>query len=73
VEFGEDPKNHTPIELLPIKGKSFEEEIFNFIDQVLTPNGWTVIRWTKLPYLCQGDIHQAYYWLKDAVFVIRRA
>ena len=63
--------SHEPKDKLPISGRNFEVEIVNFIEKVLTPNGWEVVKWTRLPYLCDGDMHQAYYWLNDAVFVIR--
>jgi len=69
--IGQDNKTHIPQEILPIQGSGFEDETNNFIEKVLKTNGWEVVRWTKLPYLCEGDIKQAYYWLDDAVFVIR--
>jgi len=69
VEF--QSETHAPSERLPINGPNFEAEIVNFVTKVLEPNGWELVKWTRLPYLCQGDIHQAYYWLDDAVFVIR--
>ena len=30
-----------------------------------------VVRWSRLPYLCEGDLEQAFYWLSDAVFVLK--
>ncbi len=69
VNFTES-KTHIPSQVLPIKGDSFEEEVNNFIEKVLKPK-WEIIRWSKIPYLCEGDIKQAFYWLTDAVFVIR--
>jgi hypothetical protein len=68
---GQDSKKHDPLEYLPIEGERYEEEVNNFIEKVLKPNQWEVVRWTRLPYLCEGGIKQAYYWLDDAVFVIR--
>lgn len=59
------------METLNIKAKNFEAEVKNFVDEVLSPNGWELLRWTRLPYLCEGDFQQAYYWLSDALFVIR--
>jgi len=66
-----ESKTHQPKELLPIKGTSFEAEVVNFVEKVLKPNGWELIKWSRVPYLCDGDIRQAYYWLDDALFLIR--
>ncbi|CAG7833952.1 unnamed protein product [Allacma fusca] len=70
VEFGGND-THDPAELLPISAKTFNQEVNNFVGKVLIPNGWEVLRWTRLPYLCQGNIQQAFYWLNDAVFVMK--
>jgi len=69
VEF--ENKSHIPTEFLPINATNFEGEVNNFIEKVLKPNQWEVISWTRLPYICEGDIKQAFYWLDDAVFVIK--
>lgn len=58
---------------MPIEGKSFEEQVTSFINNVLGPAGFTVEMWTQLPYLCEGDLNQAYYWLDDAVFVVSKS
>jgi len=64
-------QSHIPTEFLPINATNFEEEVNNFIEKVLKPNQWEVISWTRLPYICEGDIKQSFYWLDDAVFVIK--
>jgi len=69
VEF--ESKSHRPKERLPIPGNSYEAEVVNFVEKVLIPNGWELVKWTRVPYLCDGDINQAYYHLDDAVFLIR--
>ena len=65
--------DHQPEERMPIKGISFEEQAANFINNVLIPAGFRLEMWTQLPYLCEGDLNQAYYWLDDAVFVVRKS
>jgi len=72
VEFGED-KTHEPSESLNITDKYFEGEVTNFVKKVLEPQGFDLIKWTRLPYLCDGDIKQAFYWLDDVVFVVKPA
>jgi len=41
------------------------------VDKVLTPSGFEVVTWSRVPYLCEGDLQQSYYWLDDAVFVLK--
>ncbi|KAK3917897.1 putative NADH dehydrogenase [ubiquinone] flavoprotein 2, mitochondrial [Frankliniella fusca] len=61
--------DHQPEERLPIEGISFDEQVASFVKNVLHPANFQVEKWTRLPYLCEGDLQQAYYWLSDAVFV----
>lgn len=68
VETG--TKDNKPSEELPISGKSFEDQVTSVVEDVLEVEGFKVEAWTRLPYLCQGDLNQAYYWLHDAVFVV---
>ncbi|KAF6202618.1 hypothetical protein GE061_003017 [Apolygus lucorum] len=71
VESGN--RDHMPQEVLPIRGNTFEEQVESIIESVLTPAGFVVRSWTRLPYLCQGDLNQAYYWLHDVVFTLSLA
>ncbi|XP_060079923.1 protein-L-histidine N-pros-methyltransferase-like [Ylistrum balloti] len=63
--------DHRPTENIRIEGKTFEEQCKNFIESVFEPAGFVVEKFTKLPYLCEGDMHQSFYMLQDAVFVLK--
>lgn len=68
VEFGgQQTKPFEPIEL---NGRTIEEQIGEFVETVLKPQKFRIIRWTRLPYLCQGDMHQSFYVLNDIVFLL---
>lgn len=67
VEIAPD---HKPTEELPIIGNTFEQQVASAISNVFEPAGFHVERWSRLPYLCEGDLNQAFYWLDDAVFVL---
>lgn len=69
VEVGER-SDHKPSEYLPVKGNGLEGQITSIIDRVFTPVGLRCLAWSKLPYLCEGDMGQAYYVLDDVVFVL---
>lgn len=64
-------KDHRPTELLPINGTSFEEQVQSLVDNVLSPVGFEVVSWSRVPYLCEGDLQQSYYWLDDSIFVLK--
>lgn len=64
-------KSHVPSQVLDIDGPTFESQVATVIKNVLEPLGYEVLKWTKLPYLCEGDLRQSYYWLDDVVFVLK--
>ncbi|XP_019870274.2 protein-L-histidine N-pros-methyltransferase [Aethina tumida] len=62
-----------PQELLPINGSTFEEQVRSAVHEVFAPAGFEVESWSRVPYLCEGDLQQSYYWLDDAIFVLKLA
>lgn len=53
------------------KGASFEASLEKLVSNVLQPCGFKLIRWTKLPYLCEGSQTHEYYKLDDAVLILQ--
>eukprot|EP00796_Vickermania_ingenoplastis_P005861 gene5861-4183_t len=76
VETGSRQKK--PKELLPMKGgeccrgASYEASLTKLVENVLIPTGFEIVRWTRLPYLCEGDLVLKYAVLYDAVLIMRR-
>ena len=62
--------DHRPTEWLPIKGSHFEDQVSSAITNVFEASGFNVEHWSRVPYLCEGDLNQAFYWLDDAVFIL---
>lgn len=60
-----------PVEHIRVKGTTWEEQVKNLSDDVFHNVGFEVEAVTRLPYLCEGDMHQDYYVLDDAVFVLK--
>lgn len=60
-----------PKERLRVKGKTWEEQVTNFSNEVFRVVGFEVEAVTRLPYLCEGDMYKDYYVLDDAVFVLK--
>lgn len=66
-----DSTDHIPTQNLLIQGRTFEEQATSFIKDVFEPSGFVVEKFTRLPYLCEGDLHKSFYVLNDAVFVLK--
>ncbi|XP_058262366.1 methyltransferase-like protein 9 isoform X1 [Hemibagrus wyckioides] len=60
-----------PSEHIQVKGTTWEEQVKNLSDDIFHTVGFEVEAVTRLPYLCEGDMHQDYYVLDDAVFVLK--
>lgn len=76
VEFGTQQRR--PSETLPMeggeccKGASYEASLERLVLNVLQPVGFEVVRWTRLPYLCEGNLRVEYALLNDAVLVLKK-
>lgn len=62
---------HQPRQFLNIRGSTFEQQVQSMVQDVLNPLGFLVERFSRLPYLCEGDLHHSFYQLSDAVFVLK--
>lgn len=77
VENGTEKK--APKETLPLQGArcrdkpTFEAAASLLATRVFEAEGFTVEKWTRLPYLCEGNSTNAYFVLDDAVFTLRIA
>ncbi|KAH3771347.1 protein-L-histidine N-pros-methyltransferase-like [Dreissena polymorpha] len=69
VEFGS--KDNRPTEKLNIEGSTFEAQCNSFVKDVFEPAGLALERFTRVPYLCEGDMQTSFYVLDDAVFVLK--
>jgi hypothetical protein len=48
----------------------FESCVEKLVMNVFRPAGYRVVRWTRVPYLCEGNTTHEYFVLDDAVFVL---
>ncbi|KAH8322534.1 hypothetical protein KR074_001741 [Drosophila pseudoananassae] len=76
MHYVETNTSHLPLRPLLENGNngrqtSFEEEANRFLE-LLENCGFRVESWTKAPYLCEGDLHQSFYWLIDLLVVISK-
>lgn len=55
------------------ESQAWEVQFDSFITNVLDPAGLELVRWTRVPYLCEGDLVRSFYSLNDVVMVVKPA
>ncbi|XP_020614866.1 methyltransferase-like protein 9 [Orbicella faveolata] len=60
-----------PSELITVNSSSWEEQVHSLVKDVFEPCGFTVELFTRVPYLCEGDLYRDFYVLDDALFVLK--
>lgn len=71
LAFPESRNQHRPTEYIQVLGHTFEQQVSSLAHNVFAPLGLTVERWTRMPYLCEGDLEHSFYKLDDAVFLLK--
>ncbi len=51
---------------------TWEQGVNEISHRVIRPAGFSILRVSRAPYLCQGDTGSAFYALDDALFVLSR-
>ncbi|CAH8468276.1 unnamed protein product [Dicrocoelium dendriticum] len=71
-QYVEATSDHRPSEVLDVPTSAqWETQLSDFILNVLRPLHFDLLRWTRLPYLCEGDFSQSFYYLNEVVLVLR--
>lgn len=60
-----------PSEVITVHGNLWEEQVQSLVSDVFEPSGFTVELFTRVPYLCEGDLYKDFYILDDALFVLK--
>ncbi|XP_022661528.1 methyltransferase-like protein 9 [Varroa jacobsoni] len=66
-----NPPHYTASQPIEVRGRTMEDQIDSLVECVLVPLGYILKSWSRLPYLCEGDLHQPYYWLHDVILVLQ--
>ena len=68
VEMSPD---HRPEEELDVDSSTFQRQVSSLVRHVLEPLGFEVVHWSKVPYLCEGDLQRTFYHLPDMILALR--
>ena len=60
-----------PSEFITVNGGSWEEQVHSLVKDVFEPFGFNVESFTRIPYLCEGDLYRDFYVLDDVLFVLK--
>ncbi|RNA32722.1 methyltransferase 9 [Brachionus plicatilis] len=55
----------------PCKMNKVNKQIKHLIENVFEPIGFELTKFTRLPYLCEGNLAQSYFYLIDYVFIFK--
>ena len=61
-----------PTERFPVRGERWEEGVSDLVTTVLGPLGFSLLSVSKLPYLCEGDMHHDWFVLQDIILVLTK-
>lgn len=53
------------------KQSRIASQIEFLIENVFTPIGFELVRFSKLPYLCEGNLSQSFFYMFDYIFVFK--
>ena len=66
-------KSRLPDEKLSInKNEPLEEQITKFVEKIMAPAGFELEKFSKVPYLSEGDINNPYYSLTNIAMVFKK-
>ena len=51
---------------------NWKEGVSDLVTQVLSPLGFSLLSVSKLPYLCEGDLHNDWFALQDILLVLSK-
>ena len=68
--FVEAKENYEPTQVLQITGETVMQQVESLV-RIFEQNGFNLLAWTRLPYLCEGDMVHSVYYLDDIVFLLQ--
>ena len=70
--YVESVPSHKPSELMKITGDIFEHQLESAV-KTFEAEGFKLQSWSRIPYLCEGDLAQPLYHLNNALIVMKKA
>jgi len=69
--YVESTTDHKPSEIFNINGETFKDQIETAVE-VFRKLGFHLERWSRVPYLCEGDLNKPLYHLNNGLFLLSK-
>ena len=69
--YVESVPSHEPSEEMNISGKYFENQLESSVEMFKNV-GFELLSWSRIPYLCEGDLARPIYSLDDSLIIFRK-
>eukprot|EP01112_Ceratiomyxa_fruticulosa_P008296 TRINITY_DN2148_c0_g1_i1.p1 TRINITY_DN2148_c0_g1~~TRINITY_DN2148_c0_g1_i1.p1 ORF type:complete len:347 (-),score=69.35 TRINITY_DN2148_c0_g1_i1:99-1139(-) len=69
---GYSSNQYQPEEFIEVCGRTWEDKVACFTENVLEKTGYRVVRISRVPYISEGDVYRQIYTLDDAIFVVTK-
>lgn len=69
--YVESVAGHKPSENMDIVGDTFEEQVESGVQQIQRL-GFSLVSWSRVPYLCEGDLSRPIYHLNNALMLFQK-
>merc|ERR1719397_441640 len=69
--YVESVPSHKPSQLMNITGEQFEDQVATAV-KMFEDSGFLLKSWSRVPYLCEGDLNRPLYQLNNALLVFTK-
>ncbi|VDK88347.1 unnamed protein product [Dibothriocephalus latus] len=64
--------SHKPLEMMEVSAsRVWEVQFSSFVTNILHPAGYDLLAWSRVPYICEGDLARSFYSLNDVVMTLK--
>ena len=60
-----------PTEFIRMNTTCIEDQVNIMVNDMFKPSGFELVNFSRVPYLCEGDLTTSFYVLHDIIFVLR--
>jgi len=70
--YVESVPDHKPSEKIVVGGDTFEEQVVSIIKKIEEFGNLDLVSWSRVPYLCEGDLSRPLYHLNNAIMLFKK-
>lgn len=70
--YVESVPGHKPSEKIIVSGDAFEEQVVSIIRKIEEFGYFDLVSWSRVPYLCEGDLSRPLYHLNNVIMLLKK-